>query len=521
MQLGKYKFTNATILLVIIFIIFFFLFRWNSFSSPFERDEGEYAYSAWILRQGIMPYENSFMQKPPLIIYTYALGQMFDSGGVVSPRILSAIFGLLTTLIFSLIAGKKFGKSAGWVFAFLVTPMILLPYNAPFAANTEHFMLLPLSLLMAVYIFKNIRANFFHFFLSGVFAASTLLYKPIGLYLIIFIYCVWIWDLYKEKIKVGKIILNLLFVIIGGLTVTGIVLLPFIVTGTVSKVIESAVIYNLSYTDFEGFSFANIFNYIGGKYIKVYWPLYALVIYYLFKRPKKWWFYFGLFLVSVYSVFSSPMGHYYILVMPFWALICSQAIKMLASEQRLTILGKYKLSIVASVILFIMIFPFRIQFGLTAKDLNLWVYGTVNPFIEAEEVAGEISKITENNDYIFVAGSEPEIYFYSKRLSPTRFVITYPLNITSKHQERYQKEIIEDLDKNKPKVIVVSRMEHSGLWNKGSPEMFINYLNDLLNKEYDPVSIYYKHNNKGYLLKDFETDDLKNASLITYKRKVN
>ena len=60
-----------SISIVILFISFFVLLNWNSFSAPFERDEGEYAYSAWLLRTGDTPYQDSFLQKPPLIIYTY------------------------------------------------------------------------------------------------------------------------------------------------------------------------------------------------------------------------------------------------------------------------------------------------------------------------------------------------------------------------------------------------------------------------------------------------------------------
>src|SRR4030042_6083638 len=103
--LSIFSFNN--LLFVILLIIFLLFLRWNSFSTPFERDEGEYAYSAWILRQGILPYENSFLQKPPMIVYTYAFGQLFDSKGLVSPRVLAALFSLGTIVLTALIAKKQ------------------------------------------------------------------------------------------------------------------------------------------------------------------------------------------------------------------------------------------------------------------------------------------------------------------------------------------------------------------------------------------------------------------------------
>lgn len=56
----KKAFTLKNIIFLTVLFLFLLLLRWNSFEMPFERDEGEYAYSAWILRRGIMPYENSF-----------------------------------------------------------------------------------------------------------------------------------------------------------------------------------------------------------------------------------------------------------------------------------------------------------------------------------------------------------------------------------------------------------------------------------------------------------------------------
>ncbi len=69
----------------------FLLLRWNSFNAPFERDEGEYAYSARLLSHGEMPYEHSFLQKPPMIIYTYMVGQYISEGSIVIPRIFASI----------------------------------------------------------------------------------------------------------------------------------------------------------------------------------------------------------------------------------------------------------------------------------------------------------------------------------------------------------------------------------------------------------------------------------------------
>ena len=80
------------------------ILRWNSFNIPLIRDEGEYAYSAWLLLKGISPYLNSFLQKPPLIIYSYALPQLFGLAEPWAFRFLACLFVLGATFLTGLIA---------------------------------------------------------------------------------------------------------------------------------------------------------------------------------------------------------------------------------------------------------------------------------------------------------------------------------------------------------------------------------------------------------------------------------
>jgi len=66
-----------------------------------------------------MPYENSFLQKPPLIIYTYALGQLISENNFWPPRLLAFLSLVLTAFLIYLIAKQEFGERAGWIGAFL------------------------------------------------------------------------------------------------------------------------------------------------------------------------------------------------------------------------------------------------------------------------------------------------------------------------------------------------------------------------------------------------------------------
>ena len=120
---------NVLTLLSIIGISFLLgITYWNSFNMPWERDEGEYAYSAWLLDQGIPPYENSFLQKPPMIIYTYWLAQKINPDALWPPRALSFISTIVTIYLLYLIAKKQFNKKAGLIAAWIGVPMLSLPH---------------------------------------------------------------------------------------------------------------------------------------------------------------------------------------------------------------------------------------------------------------------------------------------------------------------------------------------------------------------------------------------------------
>ncbi|HWF20235.1 MAG TPA: hypothetical protein VG754_13280, partial [Verrucomicrobiae bacterium] len=99
-ETGKWSFRNPGAWLSCIGIIVLFVaLRWNNYDAPLIRDEGEYFYSAALLKQGIAPYANSFLQKPPMIIYTYAFATTVLPNSYWSARFLAYLFVALTTVL--------------------------------------------------------------------------------------------------------------------------------------------------------------------------------------------------------------------------------------------------------------------------------------------------------------------------------------------------------------------------------------------------------------------------------------
>ena len=151
--------------------------------------------------------------------------------------------------------------------------------------------------------------------------------------------------------------------------------------------------------------------------------------------------------------------------------------------------------------------------------MSEWVYGTVNPFCESREVADHLVEVTNPDDLVFVAGSEPQIYYYAQRKSSTRFIITYPLNSPTPYREQYQRELISDLEKNPPQAIVLSQRSHSGLWYEGSPQIFMDYFMELISKNYGVRGGYVWESDRGYWQEPIDDNLIQTASLLLLTRK--
>jgi len=427
--------------------VFFFvlLLRDNSITAPFERDEGEYAYSARVLLRGGVPYKETFIQKPPLIIYTYALGQLFDPYGVIAPRVLAIVCILLTIYIVGYIAYKEFGWLAGVSGMWIVTPMLSFPYLAALAANTEIFMLLPLTATIALYVRvkSDTRVSYLYLILASFIATVAVLYKPIALFPLSLLFMVWFVNIAVKTQNLRTMFFVILSWIMGFVASVVIFLGYFLIRGAGPAFWEVVIDFNKHYVSFFGFGFEYVFQRFTTFLLK-WTPLCLLFFVAIVMQLRRSLLYLGLFCISLLGVFQTPIGHYYLLLVPFWAILCAGAVVSLSSyiedksEFFITML-------ITCIVVVYMLLGVGEQLTKTPTEMSEWIYGRGNPFIESSIMSEQLAKITVKSDYVFIAGSEPQILYYADRNSSTRFVITYPFVIKTPLQVAYQKEAIRDL----------------------------------------------------------------------------
>src|SRR6476659_4736498 len=117
----------ARLLGLVGLVVLFAALRWNSYDAPLTRDEGEYAYAARLLLHGHVPYEQCFLQKPPMIIYSYALAELLAPRVFWFPRVLAVVRAAHSTGLLGYFARKECSPGVAISARRLVTPMVLLP----------------------------------------------------------------------------------------------------------------------------------------------------------------------------------------------------------------------------------------------------------------------------------------------------------------------------------------------------------------------------------------------------------
>src|SRR3989344_5323250 len=318
-MLEKVNYRKAFIFVLIVITLFGWLLslRLNTINLPFERDEGEYAYSAYIFRNGGVPYKEAFMQKPPMIIYTYMLAQLI-SHEVWAPRILAFISIFLAGLILMAILHKEYDIKIAILTPFIFFLMLsFLPLHS-FAANTEVFLILPLVISWYFYFKFKRNNNFLYLVAMGVFSAVAVMYKPIALPPVVLLAVLLLVEDFFRKKNIYYLLSIFLFFTISFAATILVIILPILIRGGGLFLWEVVFLYNRYYASSSFFVRSSL-------------PLF-FVMWIFKKHSNHWLFLSGLLASCLVGAFGGSLGHYYIILIQIAAIIYAVVITELAGK---------------------------------------------------------------------------------------------------------------------------------------------------------------------------------------------
>ena len=499
--------------------------RWNSLDIPLIRDEGECAYAAQLLKCGQFPYEHSFFQKPPMVVYTYALTNALAPNTFWFPRVMAGLFAALATCLLGLIARLEFGPGFALPAMWLATPMLLCPGLWQFTAYPEMFMILPLMAAVAVYVASRHRpgaeaGGSRAWFLAGMLGATALCYKYTAAPLLALLFAAWSVEVWRTGRCLRRLLGWWFFGLLGAGLAAALELAPFLARDGGRRLWECTVVFNRFYAATSSFGMSDLWSWLGAFWVD-WWILFLLPAVLLVRYRPRVWFWIGMFLAAWVSTGANAHGHYYVVVMPFWALLAAVAINELAAiGAAWLVLGQATLRRVATAGVVLLLCLSDLPWMACGKQaLAAEKAGKGNPFVESAFVARRVAELTSPDDGVFVAGSEPQILFYAKRFSPSRFVIVYPLMLSTPLAPQYQQEVIRDLERRPPKVIVLSPAPFSWMPQKESPIEFPNYLEKLLAEHYDPVGGWVADGQSGRWQEPLPVEERARASLVVFRRR--
>ncbi len=469
---------------------------------PLERDEGEYAYAGQLILRGLPPYLYAYNMKFPGVYAAYAVVMAVFGETIAGIRIGLLIVNAATILLVFLVAKRLteplWSLAAAASFAFL---SLGEPVLGTFAHATHFVMLFAVAGSLA--LLKGIdNGRVAWLVTSGALFGLATLMKQHGIFFIVFAATCVVWNEYRA----GSRSLRAGITKVAALSLGAAIPLALTATllwraGVFGKFWFWTFKYAANYvTEMPLSTGAHIFwvkvREIAGPSIAL-WLLAGAGLVAIWSRaqpresrPLLVGLLLASFLAMVPGLYFRP--HYFVLILPAVALLISSALSWLNklfSNRRMT---------TASVVLPLSVFIIAIGsaayqqefflFEMRPEQASRVIYNAA-AFPESIPVAEYIKSHTDQSDRIAVLGSEPQIYFYSDRLSATGYIYMYGLMESHSYAEQMQQEMINEIETTKPKYVVQVFAPGSWVARPFSPQLVFQWMKGFVKDNFDLVGV--------------------------------
>lgn len=111
------------------------------------------------------------------------------------------------------------------------------------------------------------------------------------------------------------------------------------------------------------------------------------------------------------------------------------------------------------------------------------LYGK-QPFIDSQEAADTVIANSSESDKVAIIGSEPQILFLSGRQSATGYLYMYPLVELHSFALQMQKELIHEIETEKPKIIILVSYSMSWMASPKSEKLIFEWSKKYVEENY-------------------------------------
>lgn len=466
---------------------------------PLERDEGEYAYTGQLLLQGIPPYKLAYSMKFPGTAAVYTLLMSIFGQSTTGIHIGLVLINLATVGLMFLLGRKLLGELGGITSAAGYSVLSLMPHVLGQAAHATHFVVLFVVAGAFALIRALDRQSRRLIFTSGFLFGLALLMKQPGLLFVLFGSIYLLSHDWRAQLDAKKTFSRNLLFLAGACA-------PFLFTGFTlwsAGVFEKFWFWTIKYAGQYGSQvpFGEGLQILAGHFWTVLgtaWPVWAIAVIGLIVSVtgptvrNRAGFLITFAFLSALAVcpgfYFRP--HYFILLLPAVSLLAGTGV--VAALETLRNRGRnFRFAV-------LLLFGGCIACPLWSErdffferplaEANRMVNGT-NPFPESVKIGEYICAQSSGSDTIAVLGSEPQIYFYSRRHSATGYIYTYGLMEPQPYAHQMQEEMIREIDTARPKFLVLVVVGKSWLAGRDSDQTILRWAVRYCDANYDEVGL--------------------------------
>ncbi|PYK04104.1 MAG: hypothetical protein DME63_00825 [Verrucomicrobia bacterium] len=466
---------------------------------PLERDEGEYAYTGQLLLQGIPPYKLAYSMKFPGTAASYALLMSIFGDTTTGIHLGLIVINLVTVGLIFFLGRYLLSELAGLAAAAAYGVISLMPYVLAQAAHATHFVVLPAIAGTSVLLRALDRQSRILILASGCLFGLALLMKQPGLFFVLFGVVYLFSRGRSEHVKLRQSALRSLIFLLG-------VTVPLLVTCLLLwnvGVFEQFWFWTIKYAGQYGSQVSiadglrifanNLPNAVGTA-----WPIWGIaasgLVMCMVNRTLRTRAVF-LTTFAFFSILAVCPGfyfrpHYFILVLPAVSLLAGLAVAAALDTIRF---GAQNFRFVV-----LLLFGFALAWPIWAEadffferplaEANRMVNGT-NPFPESIKIGEYIRAQSSVSDTIAVLGSEPQIYFYSRRHSATGYIYTYGLMEPQPYAHQMQQEMMREIETAHPKFLVMVVVNKSWLAGRDSDQSILRWADAYCDANYEEVGL--------------------------------
>jgi Dolichyl-phosphate-mannose-protein mannosyltransferase len=466
---------------------------------PLERDEGEYAYGGQLLLLGIAPYKLAYSMKLPGTMAVDALIMSILGQSITAVHVGLAVANLLTTVLIYFVARRLFGIFGGIASAACYSVLSLMPYVLGTAAHATHFVVL--FAVGATFLLLRCldRQSPSLIFASGFLFGVAFLMKQPGIFFAAFGLFYLVAHDWRARLRLTSILSRSMLFVTGAAVPCLVAALLLWKAGVFEKfwfwTFQYATQYGSQVTLREGWQLfaGHFFGVIGTA-----WPIWILgcvgVIALVVERTVRT----SAGFLATFAIFSGLAvcpglyfrPHYFILFLPALSLSVAAAVVAVINRFR-TRSSSVEFAILA-VLAACLAFPLWAErdffFEVPIAQANTLINGT-NPFPESIKISDYIREHSNSEDRIAILGSEPQIYFYSKRLSATGYIYTYSLMEPQPFAGQMQQEMIREIETARPRFLVLVVMSKSWLAGPESDQTIFRWADKYCETNYEEVGL--------------------------------